>query len=105
MTPAFRAANKDKLAFVTRLEDELKLQVQVLGRGLTLHADLAPDALQGLHAHLESQYAKLADQMKIDARQFYRAPPKKVSVPLQGGLIGNVIKSSSRPQLPIGSSE
>lgn len=91
--------------FPCRLEEELKLQVQVLGRGLTLHGDLVPDALQGLHGHLETQYTKLADQMKVDARQYYRAPRKVVSVPLQPGVIGGVVKSSSRPQLNMGNTE
>jgi hypothetical protein len=82
------------------LEEQLRLQVQILGRGLTLHSELVPDALLGLHGHLESQYLKLADQMKINARQFYRPVKRDTAMPgLSGAVVGSVMKSASRSQL------
>jgi len=57
------ASNKKTQECITLLQKALLAQLQVVSRGLNLHAELCPSNLQGLHKRLESQYERMVIQI------------------------------------------
>ncbi|KYQ90993.1 DOCK family protein [Tieghemostelium lacteum] len=55
--------NKNTLDFRLKLVNELKKQVDILGKGLHIHSQRCPEELRGLHEKLESFFPKFKSQV------------------------------------------
>jgi len=64
-TTEYLKENPDKQAAVTKLKQTLNEQIDILAKGLAIHAKICPEDLGGLQEQLEGQFTTLKTKLKI----------------------------------------
>ena len=63
-TPDYLVENPDQKALVTKLQERMNEQIDIVEKGLAIHSRLCPEEMHALQEQLESVFAKMKAEVK-----------------------------------------